>query len=99
MMTSVQTGATTFRQLTLFSAVFALAVPMAYSQTQAESENMALLAHHPLDGRPSYTPMPHLYEDRWILFKKGLEVNFTFNSFSHNHRRSFRLTLNTLKSR
>lgn len=68
MMTSVQTGATTFRQLTLFSAVFALAVPMAYSQTQAESENMALLAHHPLDGRPSYTPMPHLYEDRWILF-------------------------------
>ena len=29
---------------------------------------MALLAHHPLDGRPSYQPMPHRYGDRWILF-------------------------------
>ena len=33
-----------------------------------EASNMALLAHHPLDGRPSYQPMPHLYGDRWILF-------------------------------
>ena len=50
--------------------VFALFLltPWAASQTTVESENMALLAHHPLDGRPSYTPMPHLFGDRWILF-------------------------------
>ena len=34
----------------------------------SEAQNMELVAHHPLDGRPSYQPMPHRYGDRWILF-------------------------------
>ena len=45
-----------------------LAVPSAYAQTEAEALNMELVAHHALDGRPSYQPMPHRYGDRWILF-------------------------------
>ncbi|NNC63163.1 MAG: hypothetical protein HKN84_00125 [Gammaproteobacteria bacterium] len=53
--------------LTLAS-LFLLAIPSAYAQTEAEALNMELVAHHPLDARPSYQPMPHRYGDRWILF-------------------------------
>ncbi len=56
------------RQAGILAFSFVLASPWAASQTTAEAENMALLAHHPLDGRPSYQPMPHRYGDRWILF-------------------------------
>jgi len=52
-------------RLTTSICPIVLAVPWAVSQ---EAENMALLAHHPLDGRPSYQPMPHQYGNRWILF-------------------------------
>ena len=52
------------RALILAAAATVLA-PWAAAQ---DAENMVLLAHHPLDGRPSYQPMPHLYGDRWILF-------------------------------
>lgn len=45
-----------------------LALAFAPWVTGQDAENMVLLAHHPLDGRPSYQPMPHLYGDRWILF-------------------------------
>ena len=47
-------------------AILTLMLPAA--GVAQEASNMALLAHHPLDGRPSYQPMPHLYGDRWILF-------------------------------
>ncbi|MBT5032131.1 MAG: hypothetical protein HOM55_07530, partial [Proteobacteria bacterium] len=43
-------------------------VAWAGAQTTPEAQNMELVAHHPLDGRPSYQPMPHRYGDRWILF-------------------------------
>ena len=55
-----QTGILIFAQMLL--------APWAASQSTAEAENMVLLAHHPLDGRPSYTPMPRKYGARWILF-------------------------------
>jgi hypothetical protein len=41
---------------------------LANAQTVPEASNMELVAHHPLDERPSYQPMPHRYGDRWILF-------------------------------
>lgn len=40
----------------------------AFAQPRPDALNMELIAHHPLDGRPSYQPWPHRYGDRWILF-------------------------------
>jgi len=57
------------KNTTLAFITFVLATPAWISaQTVPESMNMELVAHHPLDGRPSYQPMPHRYGDRWILF-------------------------------
>lgn len=52
----------------LLVAVLIIVSSLAMAQTGSTSHNMALLAHHPLDGRPAYQPMPHRYGDRWILF-------------------------------
>jgi hypothetical protein len=67
-MNSFNMGRQSVWQAGIMISVLLLPLSWAQSQTTAEAENMALLAHHPLDGRPSYTPMPHQYGDRWILF-------------------------------
>jgi len=67
-MYSFRVGRQAVWQTGIMISVFILPSFSAQSQSAAEAENMALLAHHALDGRPSYTPMPHQYGDRWILF-------------------------------
>jgi len=52
----------------VLSSALSLIAFGAMAQSTAESLNMELVAHHPLDGRPAYQPMPHRYGDRWILF-------------------------------
>jgi hypothetical protein len=45
-----------------------LAAAATNAQSVPDALNMELIAHHPLDARPAYQPMPHRYGDRWILF-------------------------------
>ncbi|MDH3420680.1 MAG: hypothetical protein OEM78_14505, partial [Gammaproteobacteria bacterium] len=52
----------------ILASLLLLAISSAHAQTEPAALNMELVAHHPLDARPSYQPMPHRYGDRWILF-------------------------------
>jgi len=52
----------------LLASSYVLSISIASAQTAPEAMNMELVAHHALDARPSYQPMPHRYGDRWILF-------------------------------